>query len=109
MSFGPGDPSPVREEATLVPLIESGDSGSPVNNHPSRKMALRSLTSCGRLAKSSPKSPLMRMAEMRMGGLRGRALRQSGTMVLEGSGVKSVKGRKGKRGRKPRILADPRR
>ena len=55
--------------------IEAGESGSPVMSFLPKKMLRRPR---GRPAKSRPKSPLMRMAEMRRYG--GRELRQVGKL-----------------------------
>ena len=86
-----GDPPPVRLEEVILSVLEAGDSGSPVLDFAPKKMLRRAR---GRPAKSRPKSPLMRMAEMRKNGLRGRALRQVGKLGSEEYDTKN-KGKKG--------------
>ena len=91
---------PPESEEKGSPILSKGvEIDSPKSRRSERKSSLRSAISRGRRAKSGPKSPMMRMAEMRKGGLRGRALRSSGKKGLEGSDLKTNKGKKGYGGR----------
>ena len=87
------------EEQGALTLSEGGELDSPNVRRSERKNSLRSTSARGRRAKSGPKSPMMRMAEMRKGGLRGRALRHLGLKEMDGSDLKSSKGKKGRAGR----------
>ena len=82
-----GDIPPVRVEEGILAPIEAGDSGSPL-----KKMLRRSR---GRPSKSRPKSPLLRMAEMRKYGLRGKALRKIEKLGSDELEPRIYKGKKG--------------
>ena len=82
-------------EMRPLAMNEAGVVESPISRQSERKMELRLVAShsCGAIPK--PKSPLLRMAEMRRSGLRGRALRQ---VSKTGSDALEMRGNKGKKG-----------